>query len=179
MRVYLVVLITLCSVLVSPNIFSKAINSDVANGLSYCSKILNGEQRLACYDALAKKYFVNVKLDEPDTHKVVQIKEPVVKSKKILVEDKQKIDDFSKEDLVKKDEDKGLESITSTITRIKKLIRGELVIDLENGQQWRQKDSTRINLKVGDEVVLKKGALGAVYFYKVGSNRSIKVRRLK
>lgn len=179
MRVNIIVLIALCSVLVSPSVFSKVINSDATDGLSYCSKILNGEKRLACYDELAKKYFVSVKLDEPDTHQVVQAKAPVTKVKNIIAEEKQKIDEFSKEDIIKKDEEKELESITSTVTSIKKLIRGELVIDLENGQQWRQKDSARISLKVGDEVILKKGALGAVYFYKVGSNRRIKVKRLK
>ena len=88
-------------------------------------------------------------------------------------------DDFAKEHIKKSEKEQGLESITSVITKLKKLIRGQWLITLENGQQWQQKDTAKLKLKVGDTILLKKAVMGAVYLYKDGSHRNIRVKRLK
>jgi hypothetical protein len=59
------------------------------------------------------------------------------------------------------------------------LLRGQWVLYFDNGQKWQQTDTTRIKFKVGNKVRLDKGAMGAIYLYKDGSHRSIKVKRLK
>jgi len=105
--------------------------------------------------------------------------EPVLQSEPIKSEDTKQIDNFSKEDLKKTQKEKGPESISAVISKLKQLIRGQWVVHLENGQKWQQQDSAKIKLTVGDKVRLKKGSMGAVYLFKEGSHRNIRVKRLK
>ena len=69
--------------------------------------------------------------------------------------------------------------ITSTIRRISSANRND-VFHLENGQTWMKTDGgiAAVRLKVGDEVVIRKAALGSYSLRKRGRSRSIKVRRL-
>ena len=143
--------------------------SSLSNKLKQCGKISSSEERLACFDSLITA----------DTQEPVLIKEAtvaVVSTENVTTKE---VDDFAKNHLKKTTEEQGLESISSTVTQLKKLIKGQWVIDLENGQRWQQKDSAKIKLKVGNTVRLKKGAMGAVYLYKEGSHRNIRVKRLK
>jgi len=91
------------------------------------------------------------------------------------------VDSFAKEHLRKTEVDQAqdLTEISATIEKIKKLIRGQYVIYLSNGQKWQQNDSARVRLKVGDKVVLSKAALGAIHLKKKNTNRSINVKRIK
>jgi uncharacterized cupin superfamily protein len=51
------------------------------------------------------------------------------------------------------------------------------VIALEDGTSWLQADSTQEwTLKSGDPVVLSRGAMGAWFVKKTGSNRTFRVR---
>jgi hypothetical protein len=50
------------------------------------------------------------------------------------------------------------------------------VIGLANGQTWLQKDTAPISLRVGDLVVVQKGALGAYYLRRASGGRMIAVR---
>ena len=59
--------------------------------------------------------------------------------------------------------EKDIEGITGTISNLKKLIRGQWVIYLENGQKWQQTDTTSLKLLVGDRINLEKGSFGSVY----------------
>jgi hypothetical protein len=90
-------------------------------------------------------------------------------------------DAFAKQHLAKTAEEKAKEinEITASITKLTKLIRGEYKITLDNNQQWQQKDTTRISLKVGQKIVLMKGSLGSVYLKKEGTSKRIRVRRLQ
>ena len=147
-------------------------SSDLVRGLSNCAKISNDENRLGCFDKLTKN---NVLLPTAMKVKdVVAVKIEPVKSKQVKQED-----DFSKQHLKKPKEDRGPDSITATISKLKKLIRGQWVVYLENGQKWQQMDSGKLKLKVGNSVRLKKGSMGTVYLYKEGSHRNIRVKRLK
>lgn len=170
MKISITVLLGISLVLIAESAFS-AEDNELSNGLSDCLSEVLDDERLACFDQLAKNH---LKLSAPQLDKEIALSPVQAKLK-----EKQLIADFSKEDLIKTDEEKGLDSITSTITKIKKLLRGRLIIDLENGQQWEQKDSAQIKLKEGDLILLKKGALGVVYLSNENSYRSIRVKRLK
>jgi hypothetical protein len=65
------------------------------------------------------------------------------------------------------------------VSKVKQLLRGQWVLDFENGQKWQQTGTTRAKFKVGNKVRFDKTAMGAIYLYKDGSHRSIKVKRLK
>jgi len=171
MRINKVALTGIFSVLVSFGIYAEN-NSDLASNLAVCLKIPANEQRLACFDNLARGSVDTLAIASA-TNAAVKATAPV-KSKEA-----QQIDNFSNQHLKKAPEDSGPNSITSTITKTKQLLRGQWVIYLENGQKWQQKDSTKMKLKVGDSVRLKKGSMGAVYLFKEGSHRNIRVKRLK
>lgn len=171
MRVNIIALFSLFIGLASSSAFA-GINSALVNGLSTCMKLSNDEQRLVCFDQLAHSNVRSLSSRKVSDEVVAPIEQ--VKS-----EEAKKIDDFSKEDLKKTQEERGPDSITATISKVKQLIRGQWVVYLENGQKWQQQDSANIKLKVGDSIRLKKGSMGAVYLFKEGSHRKIRVKRLK
>ncbi|CAH9064450.1 hypothetical protein PSEHALCIP103_03149 [Pseudoalteromonas haloplanktis] len=53
-------------------------------------------------------------------------------------------------------------SISSTVSAIKEAAYGELIITLENGQQWRQIGSDGITLKEDDNVVISRGVFNSL-----------------
>jgi len=189
MRVIIIALFSLFIGLVSTSAFAST-KSTLVDGLASCKKVPNDAQRLVCFDQLTEIHvaplsstIVNVepvspKVNvEPVTPKVIV--EPVTAIEQSKSQESKIIDDFSKDDLKKTEEEKGPESITATISNLKKLIRGQWVIYFENGQKWQQKDSGKISLKVGDTVRLKKGSMETVYLFKEGGHRNIRVKRLK
>ena len=148
--------------------------------LQQCGAISKDSKRLACFDALlvADTDVVVKEAPKANVHKADVIVAPVVKSQPKPTEEQQ-IDKFAKEHIKKSKEEQGPESISSSITKLKKLLRGQWVISLANGQKWQQVDGTKLKLKVGNTVHLKKGMMRAVYLKKEGSNRSISVKRIK
>ncbi len=160
MRNKVLVLFSVAVCLNSSNIFAGT-NDDLVSGLSSCSKISADDHRLLCFDNLATSI------------------KSISKIEPIKPENKNQVDSFSKEHLKKTSDEKGPDSIVATISKVKQLLRGQWVIYFENGQKWQQQDSEKIKLKVGDNIRLKKGALGTVFLYKKDSNRSIRVKRLK
>lgn len=166
--------ITFTAGLLSLNTFANN-HSELTKDLSLCMELANDNQRLVCFDKLAKLH--------ASPTKTLNSQNDVASQQEILIlaeaKKAKEIADFSKEDLKKTGKDKGPDSITATISKLTKLIRGQWVIYLENGQKWQQQDSNTIKLKVGTNIRLKKGTMGAVYLYKEGSHRSIRVERLK
>lgn len=150
--------------------------SDLVFGLSKCVKIIKDERRLVCFDEFMQN---NVTPSDKSSVKVKEGKVAVSQVKEVKAKEAKQIDAFSKQHLKKTKADKGLDSITATIAKTNQLIRGQWVIYFENGQKWQQKDTGRIKLKAGDSIRLKKGSMGAVYLYKEGSHRNIRVKRLK
>jgi hypothetical protein len=145
--------------------------------LNQCGTISQDSKRLACFDALLTVDGVK-EAPKAQVNKVEVLAAPVAKVQPKLSE-KQQVDDFAEEHLKKTKEEQGPESISSSITKLKKMLRGQWIISLANGQKWQQRDSGKLKLKVGNMVRLEKGMMGAVYLYKEGSNRSISVKRIK
>lgn len=54
----------------------------------------------------------------------------------------------------------------------------KLTITLENGQIWRQLDTKRFPLNVGDAVIIRSASFGSFKLAKESSSRSIRVKRL-
>jgi hypothetical protein len=189
---------------ISPNVFA-GISNVLIDDLSHCMKVSSDEERLVCFDQLAKRNVTQlnkIKVTEKpvvelkpiqlvETKKTTQIKlvetketakikpEEVKELTQVKLKKAKDIDKFSNESLIKTQAEKGPDSITATISNLKKLLRGQWVIYFENGQKWQQKDIATVKLKVGDSVRLKKGSMGAVYLFKENSNRKIRVKRLK
>ncbi|MEL7185037.1 MAG: hypothetical protein AAFN50_01220 [Pseudomonadota bacterium] len=64
------------------------------------------------------------------------------------------------------------------VAAISKSATNKLTITLDNGQVWRQIDSTKLRLKVGDTVIIRAKSFGSFKLSKETGNRSIRVKRL-
>ncbi len=154
-------MVALCSV-VSCLLLPQAVSAketSLTEKIQFCSEINKDKKRLSCFDQLSKK--------QPEVAKVGLTT--------------QEVDSFAKEHVKKTEEElaKEINSISLTISKVSKTLRGELKITFSNGQKWQQKDSIRMKLKIGEKVSLHKGAFGSVYLQKESGNKRIKVKRLK
>lgn len=71
------------------------------------------------------------------------------------------------------------DSIKAKVDRIQEAAYGKLVITLDNGQVWRQNDSTRVTWDQGDTVMVERALFGSFMMKKMGGARSMRVKRLK
>jgi hypothetical protein len=171
MKVNISALLSLFLVVISTSSLANQ-NSVLSDGLSRCMQVVDNQQRLECFDQLSNKTIVPL-----STLPVEEVKEVAAKVEYAQQEEAKRIDDFAKETL--KDPQEEVEGITGTISNLKKLIRGQWVIDLENGQKWQQTDTATLKLVIGDRINLEKGSFGSVSLSKEGLNRTIRVKRLK
>lgn len=164
-----------------------AFSADVSAEIQQCAKVTDNFARLTCFDKLALKHsgkaVAPVNTASPKSAKSAVIIAPVSKPKPTVKQatTAKDVDEFAKSHLGKSEQEKAKEitEISAQITKLSKTAHGYWKITLDNGQQWQQKDSYSFSLKVKQDVVLSKGALGAIYLKKAGSNKRIRVRRLK
>jgi hypothetical protein len=151
--------------LLSQTVFSK--QPELAAKVKACSQVSDNLARLNCFDQLTTKQNYQAPLSKKTTSKVELTA--------------QQVDSFSKEQVEKTAEEKAKEikAISLTISSLGKNQRDKWKITFDNGQKWQQTDAVKLKLKKGEEITLTKGALSSVYLQKEGSNKRIKVKRLK
>lgn len=176
--------VLLSSCVLSVPVFSAEISTE----LQQCAQVTDNFARLTCFDKLAIKHSGKTVAPAkaaamPKPPKSAEIVAPVSKPKPTVKQatTSKEVDEFAKAHLEKTAEEKAEEitEISAKIAKLDKTARGNWKITLDNGQQWQQKDSYKLSLKVGQDVVLSTGALSAIYLKKAGSNKRIRVRRLK
>lgn len=130
----------------------------VEQGLAGCAGIDGEQQRLACFDALARDVVTPAQgatppvADGPSTHAFgLEHKDPNLG---------------------------GTSELRATLSAVKKTALGRMVLILDNGQVWQQKDSKTLLLHEGDAVLIERGALSAFYLSADG-NKRIAVARVK
>lgn len=163
MNKHLLTVLTLVSV---PVLAASPINEQA---LQACSFIENDFNRLLCYDNTIagkpltqnqkKSAQTNVKADTATATAPI-----ATKTKEFGLEHKEIAEN-------------GDESITSMISSVKKAPYGELIITLENNQQWRQIGSDSLRLDKGDTVIISRGMFNSFLLKKADQNRSIRVKR--
>ena len=144
--------------------------------LQACSFIENDFNRLLCYDnTIAGKSLtkptITKTLTPPTANNVPQVVAAAP------MQAKAKTDDFGlehKESQVEKETE-----IKAMVTSVKEAAYGELIISLDNGQQWRQIGSDSMRLKENDTIVISRGAFNSFLLKQDGKNRSIRVKRTK
>lgn len=120
-----------------------------------CRSISNDDTRLACYD----KYALTLGR---------QAAPPTLEQQKAAF------------GLPKRSPAGQLQNISSQIARIEKTTHGARIFYLQNEQVWRQIGShSQPRLKTGDNIMIERRALGAFSMKKQGSNRSLRVKRIK
>ncbi|MAD03941.1 MAG: hypothetical protein CMK65_10025 [Pseudoalteromonas sp.] len=148
--------------------------------LQACTFVENDFNRLLCYDNV----MAGKSLSKPATKQ--QIKQPAASSTAAVVA--APVAAATSEQIVKtKNEDFGLEhkevakvnddQISSLVKSVKKAPYGELIIELDNGQQWRQVGSDSLRLKAQDVVIIERGIFNSFLLKVKGQNRSIRVKR--
>ncbi len=124
---------------------------DANAGWQSCKAITSAEQRLQCYDQYA-----------------ASLEQQSAKESKA---------DFG---LTPTFAAETIDKIENTISRIDRGTRGRRIISLKNNQVWIQVgSSSQPRLAQGDRVRIERGALGSFVLKKNGSNRSLRVKRLK
>lgn len=71
------------------------------------------------------------------------------------------------------------ESIDASISEIRPTAYGKQLITLDNGQVWRQNDSSPIHWESGDKVVIERGIFSSFFMKETESGRRIRVKRVK
>ncbi|KAA1150690.1 hypothetical protein EU510_16535 [Pseudoalteromonas sp. FUC4] len=145
--------------------------------LQACSFIENDFNRLLCYDnTIAGKSLtkptVTKTLTPPTANNVPQVVAAAP------IQEKAKADDFGLEHKKEEQVEKETE-IKAMVTSVDEAAYGELIISLDNGQQWRQIGSDSMRLKEDDTIVISRGAFSSFLLKKEGKNRSIRVKRTK
>lgn len=72
-----------------------------------------------------------------------------------------------------------LEELNQRITAMRRNPDGKLVLTLENGQVWVQLDSRRVRLAAGDEVRIRRAAMGSYLLAGADMTQGMRVRRIR
>ena len=141
--------------------------------LSLCTKNNDDIQRLACYDEVVDKNVNN----QPKQHKVKH--QAPLQDITTEQEDNtnQQQAEFGQENDLRS---KGfINQLQATINKIEKTPYGKLVITLDNEQVWRQTDSTRLNLRKNNVIIIERAAFGSFFISKENANKRIRAKRMR
>jgi len=148
-------------VLLSANSFAQDINTQA---LKACSMIENDFKRLVCYDQIIAGKSIDVSTAKAPI--MVEQSKAVNKEEKFGLEHKNISTNAEPEQV-------------SLVEKVKKAPHGELIITLANGQVWRQLGTDNFRIKAEAEVTIMRGALNSFLLKKMGSNKTIRVKRVK
>lgn len=158
--------------------------------LQACTFVENDFNRLLCYDNVMAGNSLSkpVKKQQIEQPKMSSAASAASAATTATTEAAATVATKQSEQIVKtKNEDFGLEhkevakvnddQINAIVKRVKTAPYGELIIELENGQQWRQIGSDKIKLKVNETVIIERGVFNSFLLRIEGQNRSIRVKR--
>ncbi len=151
--------------------------AETEDELAACRAIEADAERVACYDAIAHGQVEEDDLAVVPAAAAIEVApSPAVTAS--ADEDFGKLptnDDLTRDSEEPESED--ADQITATVTSVREYKRDRFVVNLDNGQEWRQTSASTLRLDVGDKIVIRKAALGSFKMAKVGSSHSMKVRR--
>jgi hypothetical protein len=140
-----------------------AADDDLAQRVAACTREPDDARRLACFDrAAAPKGAPRAAAPKVDATQTFGVQGSELARNR---------DDESQADSPPK-------RISATVTAIEKRAHGELVVTLDNGQVWAQKEvGAYFPLKAGDPVAILAGTLGS--FRLICGNRATAVTRVQ
>ncbi|MCW8107977.1 hypothetical protein OPS25_05650 [Alteromonas ponticola] len=176
-----ITLVSMVALTLSATVCAETIEEALVN----CSKVENSLQRLMCFDKVVKdvKQYSGVEAAVKRGYAVPgtaaqndAAPRPAPRHSFEATTVKSAPTPFG---LEAKEQTEEVEEITSTVAKIDKAPRGELIITLSDDAVWRQRDDKHYKLKVGDVVKIERGMLGSFYLSKPDQNTRIKVKRTK
>ncbi len=168
--------------------------------INQCRVIQDPTKRLACYDKLYGRINVDGSQVSNTVQQVAKELDPIEQRAQALMAKSNKaaspFDDSNprlnnnSSKMVLSDDSFGAEQIADTsssdsdqmlaiINAIDTNQRDLRTVTLANGQIWRELQSSRLDLDVGDQVVIKKGLVGGYLLTTESSNRNSRVKRLE
>jgi hypothetical protein len=147
---------------------SSAVSAQDLSALRACAAETDPERRLACYDREVARLPVEAQPAEPSAASAASAAQ------------RDPEDEFGRRGMLdRKSRDSKLERLSVKVTELSRKPRGEIIVTLENGQIWQQRDaSVNLNVRVGDTVTIREGALGG-YWLSNTARQSAQVTRLK
>jgi len=166
-RQYLAILVLTCGATIAS---AQTIESRVTD----CAGVTDSQQRLACFDALAIDLASGVKQaaqeHDPSTSSSV---DPDTMSGSSGHSSDEKFG------LEHKDERKGqAKELQARVSGIYKNTLGQMILMLDNGQIWQQKDTKTLIIDTGDPVLIERGFMSAFYL-SARDKKRISVARVK
>jgi hypothetical protein len=140
-----------------------AADDELAQRIAACTHEHDDARRLACFDrAAAPKAPTQAAAPQVDASQTFGVQGSELARNRD--DDKPQVDSSPKR-------------INATVTAIDKRAHGELVVTLDNGQVWAQKEARGyFPLKVGDPIAILAGTLGS--FRLISGNRATPVTRV-
>jgi hypothetical protein len=135
-----------------------------------CAAIRKSSERLACYDNRVYPVATGATAAAPPTPSA----EEVFGAESSAVAAPAKEEEAAEAPPPREE----LSKITAHVTAMSTLPRGELQIELDNGQVWRQVDPHALLLHTGDSVTIARGALGT-FRLTTSTGRVSKVQRVR
>lgn len=152
--------------------------------IARCTAIDTDAERLACYD----KLFVR-SADQPQkeakaaaTAAAAEAPATAAATKASAASASANLDDFGLDGRkpAGQADPTPLEEIQARIAKLETQPRGQAVLTLDNGQVWQQQEyDWHLAFKVGDEVIIKRGALRSYRLQQKGNNRMTHVTRIR
>ena len=163
---------------------------ETAAQVRVCQAIEKNELRLVCYDDLfAQKDVKTVDALLPSntqektalvgvvsTNSQAPNNVPAVQAKIDMEEAKA---NFGAERLERNQTQNPISELSASVISLKEDARGRRTFTLENGQAWKEGESSRLRITEGTQVVIKKGVFSAYYLKRDDSNRTVRVSRVK
>lgn len=143
--------------------------------IARCTAIDTDAERLACYD----KLFVR-SADQPQ--KEAKVAATAAAAEASAASASADLDDFGLDGRkpAGQADESPLEEIQARIAKLETQPRGQAVLTLDNGQVWQQQEyDWHLAFKVGDEVIIKRGALRSYRLQQKGNNRMTPVTRIR
>lgn len=155
--------------------------SDVSQLLQQCRQISDAASRLSCYDQIANALQPVASSPSTATLPAVSTSTTVSNTTTTTVAGNTAAPasvevEFGKRLPRAVDE---VQSISSTIVKVRYNLHKKAIIQLANGQSWLQAENVQMNLPVGKACTVKRAALGSFLFSCEGSNKSMRVKRLE
>lgn len=168
--------------------------TQVASGAELPQELLNcramptDAARLDCYDQLVDAHTGSTS-QSAKTDSVVQL-EPVAVAPAATTAAAGSVGDISQEELFGKNPEevrqsvqeatgtKEIDRIEARVTEVLLLATGKVIIILDNGQVWKQKDRSKLRLSGDEQVIIRRASFGSFLLTKVGSKTPMRVKRI-
>lgn len=136
----------------------------VEQAIELCRAEQNALRRLTCYDAIQMTASEQAAPRVETPPQQTTSKAPASKA-----------DDFGFEHIQKEE---NLSDLVHVVVKaIRYSPRKELIVEFDNGQVWRQTDSGRYAINVGETHYVKRGVLNSFFLGNDNNNRTIRIRR--